>query len=137
MSRGNGDALAKIENKREAHRPMLSQVNQTVAHEVQGGYRGATEQPEMDGVRKLIDKGTLKVADFEGDSENDLLNMKPMRICATMDALGSAVDGICRTGCPRHEQLKGQSRNGSKSAQAASGRASWTRSWTRPSSTRP
>ena len=124
----------KIEAKREANRPILKQVNQSVVARVRRGFHVVVEhphgsesfeQPEMGGIRQLIDEGKLMTVVFDGcqvgyrDSESKLPNLKPMRVYTTMDTLIDALEDKSCRGCRQHEQLKGHNKNGSRTLQAA------------------
>ena len=124
----------KILEKREAHRPILRQVNDAICHQVAAvkhvimehpAGSESLEQPEMAGVRRLIEKGVLTVCLVDGcqlgyrDLESGLPYKKASVIITTLPTLVAKLRDKRCPGNHVHEQLQGSNVFGRRTLQAA------------------
>ena len=128
-----GKAAETVEAAREHARPLLKQDNKMVCGRLSADRHVflehpadslAWEQPEMDGILRHLESGKLMYIRCDGcalgyrDRETGLPYRKPMGIVTSMISTVSILGNLRCQGC-QHQQLEGNNKYGTRTAQAA------------------
>ena len=133
LARG-GAAAATVLSAREATRPLVKLVNDTVLGRVQRGRHALAEhpaasecwsQPECKDIQKLFNSNELYFCRADGcmlgyhDAESGLPNLKPMGFITDMVAAVGIFSQYRCTGDHEHQTLEGSNKFGRRTLQAA------------------